>query len=112
MSEQNPETIIREESAEWLNMEDFSAGIDANRIAPSHDLAGRSLVIRGADGALSLAFGESGTVPWNAENFAWEGSGTDPYEEVAVGDGAYWIDFSLGERRVETVTVAVHPERG
>ena len=34
MSEQNPETIIREESAEWLNMEDFAAGIDANRVAP------------------------------------------------------------------------------
>jgi hypothetical protein len=112
MSEQNSETIIREESAEWLNMEDFAAGIDANRIAPSHDLAGRSLVIRGADGALSLAFGNSGIVTWSAEGYAWASSGTDAYEEVPVGDGAYWIDFSLGERRVETLTVALHPERG
>jgi hypothetical protein len=112
MSEQIPGNTLSEESADWLSMEDFSAGIDANRIAPSDDLAGRSLVIRGADGALSLAFGESGTVTWSAENFAWAGSGTDPYEEVPVGDGAYWIDFSLGERQVETLTVAVHPRRG
>ena len=112
MSEPNPETIIREESAEWLNMEDFAAGIDANRIAPSRDLAERSIVIRGADGALSLAFADDGTVTWSAEGFAWAGSGVDAYEEVPVGDGAYWIDFSLGERRVETLTVALHPERG
>ncbi|RXZ72357.1 MoaF C-terminal domain-containing protein [Agromyces albus] len=112
MSEQNPGTILREESPQWLNMDDFSAGIDANRVAPSHDLAGRSLVIRGADGALSLAFGDDGTVTWSAEDFTWAGSGTDPYEEVPVGEGAYWIDFSLGERRVETLTVALHPERG
>jgi hypothetical protein len=112
MSEQIPGNTLSEESADWLSMEDFSAGIDANRIAPSDDLAGRSLVIRGADGALSLVFGESGTVTWNAENFAWAGSGTDTYEAVPVGDGAYWIDFSLGERQVETLTVAVHPERG
>ena len=112
MSEEKPGTILREESAEWLNMEDFAAGIDANRVAQSHDLPGRSVVIRCADGVLSLAFGDDGTVTWSAEAFAWAGWGTDPYEEVPVGDGAYWIDFSLGERRVETLTVAVHPERG
>jgi hypothetical protein len=56
-----------QESAEWLNMDDFAAGIDTNRIARTNDLAGRT---------------------------------------------AYWIDFSLGERRVETITVALHPEKG
>ena len=44
MSEHNTETVLREESAEWLNMDDFSVGIDANRVAPSKDLAGRALV--------------------------------------------------------------------
>lgn len=112
MSERDSETILREESAEWLNMDDFSAGIDTNRVARSNDLAGRTLVISGADGALTLAFGDDGVVTWDATGFAWAGSGTDAYEEVPVGDGAYWVDFSLGERRVETITVALHPERG
>lgn len=101
-----------QESAEWLNMDDFAAGIDAERIAPSADLAGRTLVIHGDDGTLTLAFGSDGTVTWGATGFAWAGSGSDVYEEVPVGDGAYWVDFSLGERRVETITVALNPERG
>lgn len=105
------ETVLREESAEWLNMDDFAAGIDTNRIPGTHDLAGRTLVIAGDDGTLTLEFGDT-TVAWSATGFAWAGSGTDEYEEVPVGDGAYWVDFSLGERRVETLTVALHPERG
>lgn len=112
MAPPDSEVTLREESAEWLNMDDFSAGIDANRVAPSNDLAGTTIVVTTADGTLSLAFGDSGTVTWDATGFAWAGSGTDAYEEVPVGDGAYWVDFSLGERRVETLTVPVHPGRG
>lgn len=112
MTESNTGTTLREESVEWLNMEDFAAGIDANRIPPTHDLAGRTLAIQTADGTLALAFGDGGTVSWKADGFAWAGSGTDRYEEVPVGDGAYWLDFSLGERRVETLTIALNPERG
>jgi hypothetical protein len=112
MAPPDTEVTLREESAEWLNMDDFSAGIDANRVAPSNDLAGTTIVVTTADGTLSLAFGDSGTVTWDATGFAWAGSGTDAYEEVPVGDGAYWVDFSLGERRVETLTVPVHPGRG
>lgn len=93
-------------------MDDFSAGIDANRIAQTHDLAERTLVIRGDDGELTLAFGDGGRVEWQASGFAWAGSGADSYEEVPVGDGAYWVDFSLSERRVETITVGLNPERG
>ena len=112
MAATNSEVKLREESAEWLNMDDFSAGIDANRVAPSNDLAGKTLLVTTADGTLKLAFGDDGTVTWNGTGFAWAGSGTDAYEEVPVGDGAYWVDFSLGERRVETITVPLHPERG
>jgi hypothetical protein len=101
-----------EESPEWLNMDDFAAGIDTNRVAPSADLAGRTIVIDGADGSLTLAFGDRGVVDWTATGFEWAGSGSDAYEEVPVGDGAYWVDFSLGERRVETITVALHPVKG
>lgn len=112
MTASTSDVTLREESAEWLNMDDFAAGIDANRVAPSHDLAGRTLVISTDDGSLTLDFGSDDVVNWTAEGFAWAGSGADVYEEVQVGDGAYWVDFSLGERRVETLTVALHPERG
>ena len=112
MAELDQATTLREESAEWLNMDDFSAGIDTNRIPGSADLAGRSLRITTDDGTLALDFGDDGTVTWEATGFEWAGSGTDAYEEVPVGEGAYWVDFSLGERRVETLTVPLNPERG
>lgn len=102
---------LREESPEWLNMDDFAAGIDTNRIPGTHHLAGTTIVIEGEDGRLSLEFADQ-TLAWDATGFAWAGTGVDEYEEVPVGDGAYWVDFSLGERRVETVTVALNPARG
>src|SRR4051794_16775237 len=43
--------MTNEESAEWLNMEDFAEGIDANRLPTTEDLAGRSVTIQLADGA-------------------------------------------------------------
>jgi hypothetical protein len=101
-----------QESAEWLNMDDFAAGIDTNRIAGTHDLAGRTVVVDGADGKLTLEFGTDGVVTWTATGFDWAGSGADAYEEIPIADGAYWVDFSLGERRVETITVALHPVKG
>ena len=110
--ESNAQQTVGEESPEWLNMDDFSAGIDTYRIAATQDLAGRALTIRSHEGSLSLAFGDDRTVTWNATGFSWAGSGVDTYEEVPVGDGAYWVDFSLGERRVETLTIALNPERG
>lgn len=112
MTGSSTEPTLRQESPEWLNMDDFSAGIDNNRIPATHDLVGRTLVIHGDEGALVLAFRDDGTVAWEGTGFEWAGSGVDVYEEVPVGDGAYWIDFSLGERRVETLTVALNPDRG
>jgi hypothetical protein len=104
---------LRDESAEWLNMEDFSAGIDTNRTPGSADLVGQDLTIRDVDGnSLRLQFTDAETLSWTADGFDWAGSGSDAYEEVRVGDGAYWIDFSLGERRVETLTVALNPKSG
>jgi len=102
-----------EESAEWRNLEDFAAGIDSNRLAASHDLVGRDVDVRTPDGhVLRLSFEAPDRLRWAAEGFAWAGSGVEEYEEVPVGDGAYWVDLSLGERRVETLTVVLHPERG
>ena len=103
---------LRKESADWLNMEDFSQGIETNRVARSHDLAGRELTIRDAEGnRLDLQFGKD-DVSWRAEGFAWAGEGSDAYEEVPLAGGGYWVDFSLADRRVETITIALHPQKG
>lgn len=113
MSQEKAAIIGDGESAQWLNMEDFSAGIDSNRRARSHDLAGRSITIDTKDGGkLSLQFTDDDTVAWIAEGFRWVGSGSDRYEEVPLDGGGYWIDLSIAERRVETITVALHPEKG
>lgn len=111
---QQKETIVGDgESAEWLNMEDFSAGIDTNRRARSHDLVGRSITIATADGGtLSLDFADADTVKWVAKGFGWSGSGTDRYEEVPLEGGGFWVDLSIAERRVESITVALHPQKG
>jgi MoaF C-terminal domain/MoaF N-terminal domain len=113
MSEINGPTTLREESAEWLNMENFSTGIDTNRTPGSHELTGSDVTIRVADGSsLRLDFSADDILSWTATGFEWAGSGQDVYEEVPVGKGAYWVDFSLGERRVETLTVALNPTSG
>lgn len=104
--------VYTEESPEWLAMEDFAAGIDANRLPRSSALAGEEVVVELAKGgSLELRFRES-DVSWSATGPAWAGSGTDPYEAVEVGVGAFWVDFSLEARGVETLTVAFSPLAG
>lgn len=113
MSQSNETKVTSEESTEWLNMEDFSAGIDTNRRPRTHDLSGRDFVIRTAEGGtLSLDFTDNDVVTWVADGFGWDGSGSDVYEEVPLDGGGYWVDLSIAERRVETITVALHPEKG
>ncbi|MEQ1736741.1 MAG: MoaF C-terminal domain-containing protein, partial [Rhodoglobus sp.] len=34
------------------------------------------------------------------------------YEAIAIGDGAFWVDFSIADRGVETVTLALSPVAG
>jgi hypothetical protein len=112
MADSLPTIGLRDESADWLNMEDFSEGIETNRVARSHDLVGRSITIHDPEGnSLDLTFSD-GTVSWRAEGFAWAGAGSDVYEEVPLAGGGYWVDFSLADRGVETLTVALHPEKG
>lgn len=100
------------ESAEWLNMEDFSAGIDTNRPRPTTALAGQSHSIALApDGEVSVTFGDQ-SVSWLARGVDWAGEGSDTYEAVPVGDGAFWVDFAIQARRVETVTLVFSPAAG
>jgi hypothetical protein len=104
--------MTNEESAEWLNMEDFAEGIDANRLPTTEDLAGRSVTIQLADGATLTTEFDLETVTWTASGVTWAGGGTDGYEAIEIGVGAFWVDFSIAERRVETITVAFSPGAG
>ncbi|NEM91070.1 MoaF C-terminal domain-containing protein [Galbitalea soli] len=113
MSQSSESEILTEESEKWLNMDDFAAGIDTNRRPRTHDLVGRVFVIRTTDGGtLTLDFVDEDVVSWTADGFAWRGSGRDAYEEVPLDGGGYWVDLTIAERRVETITVPLHPEKG
>lgn len=104
--------VYTEESLEWRAMEDFAAGIDTNRLPRTDALAGEHIVIDlAAGGEIDLRFAED-SVTWEVSGPDWAGSGTDVYEAVLIGDGAFWVDFSIGERLVETLTLAFSPPRG
>lgn len=107
-----PAAQLKDESPEWLDMEDFAEGIDTNRLPRSGALSGRTVTIALAGGGeVVLEFGPD-AVAWSAAGVPWAGSGSDHYEAVEIGVGAFWVDFSIAERQVETVTVAFSPEGG
>lgn len=110
MSEQQPNLV---ESAEWRNMEDFSEGIDTNRLPQTDVLEGSTHTVELADGgAGEFRFLPGRRVAWTVSGVEWGGSGEDDYDGVAVGDGAFWVDFSIAERQVESVTLVFHPTTG
>lgn len=101
------------ESAEWKAMEDFSAGIDSQRLPQTDELSGSEANIAFAEGgSLTLSFLPGQRVAWVAEGVEWAGSGEEPYDGVAVGEGSFWVDFSIAEREVESITTVFHPLRG
>jgi hypothetical protein len=112
MTDETATGELGDESPEWLNMEDFAEGIDTNRLARTDVLTGRSLTVDLADGGtLTVDFDET-TVTWTASGVDWAGGGTDEYEAVPIGVGAFWVDFSIADRLVETVTLAFSPPAG
>lgn len=111
MTDDKAVTNLGEESPEWLNMEDFSAGIDGNRVAPTASLDRQRIDIELDDGTLTLAF-EATAVHWSATGVAWAGQGTEAYEALPAGHGSIWVDFTIAERKVETVTVVFSPTAG
>jgi len=110
MTEQSPNLT---ESSQWKAMEDFSAGIDTNRLPQTDALTGQSISITCSDGGcLRFQFDADRTVTWQAHGFEWDGTGRDSYDGVAIGEGAYWVDLNLAERAKESITAVFHPEMG
>ena len=110
MGEQTPNLI---ESADWKGMEDFSEGIDGLRLPQTDSLSGATAQIDFASGgSLTLNFASGQRVSWTAEGVDWAGSGSEHYDGVEVGEGAFWVDISIAERQVESITTIFHPVTG
>jgi len=110
MNDQTPNLI---ESPEWKGMEDFSAGIDGLRLPQTDSLSGSTAKIEFSQGgSLVLDFEPGQRVSWTAEGVEWAGSGAENYDGVEVGDGAFWVDFSIEARQVESITTIFHPVAG
>jgi hypothetical protein len=93
----------------WKNYEDFAHGIGTNRL-PALDLTGTSLRVAAdaADGpSLVLDFLDGSTVRWSRDGAA---AATDPYDAVAVGEHAVFVDLPLTSREREALTV-IHSTR-
>lgn len=91
----------------WKNYEDFAHGIGTNRL-PALDLGGTRLHVETDDGpVLDLDFADARVVSWRASGpSAWDGaSGTDPYDAVAVGDHAVFVDLPLESRARQALTI-------
>lgn len=89
---------------EWKNYDDFAFGIDTNRL-PAADLSGTELTVDlSPEGPrMHYAFRDAETVEWTASG-AWEGSGTDPYDAVEVGEHAVFLDVPFASRPRESLT--------
>ena len=101
------------ESAEWRNMEDFSEGIDTNRLPQTDALAGHTHSVQLADGGVAeFSFTAGQRVTWKVTGEEWGGEGEESYDGVAVGEGAFWVDFSISARKVESITLIFQPVTG
>lgn len=100
------------ESAEWRNMEDFSEGVETNRLPQAEGLHGTSVLITLAEGGqLTIDFDNAGNATWSSKDIAWVVDGTGEADIVQFLDGAYWVDVTTKGDLPQTITAAFHPER-
>lgn len=97
------------DTSNWLPLDGLAPGFDANKAAPTADLAGRQVVVTDARGGrVEHAFGET-TVRWayhpgQGDSIA-ESSGEDPYEAVVVDDDLYYVQFHHTHLTKEAVSL-------
>lgn len=96
--------------AGWKNYDDFSQGIDTNRLPRSEALTGSTLEITLDDGSeLELAFQDASTVSWSEAAGPRAGdSGSDWYEAVEVTPDVLFLDLTFAARPVEALTLIVN----
>ncbi|MCX8507874.1 MAG: MoaF N-terminal domain-containing protein [Rhodobacteraceae bacterium] len=97
MTENKPE--------EWLNYEDFAAGIDTNRLPRTDALVGQKLAIALGNGrGFTLRF-EAGDAVVAAENGA---SAREWCEVVLTAPDTYFIDLTFAARATEAETLIIN----
>ena len=110
MTEQAPNLV---ESETWKAMEDFSDGIDTNRLPQTDELAGSVHTITLDDGhALRMEFVPSQRVIWAIQGPILNGSGSVEYDGVALAEGAFWVDIAPALAPTQSLTVVFHPKTG
>jgi hypothetical protein len=90
---------------EWKNMDDFSAGIDGNRLPATKDLAGSKFVFNDDEKCEKIIFDLA------ADECSWSfkgESGTSPYEAINVQQDTYFIDFVIDKKQGRTLTLIVN----
>jgi hypothetical protein len=91
--------------ADWKNYEDFSAGIDYNRLPPTDELVNTKLDIHLASGeAVTLNFTGKHQVAWTDG----QGRGTDWAEAIKVGENVFFIDMTIQSRPRDARTLIVN----
>lgn len=101
------------ESSTWKAMEDFSEGIDTNRLAQTDALAGSRHEITLDDGHhLALDFSAAQNVSWAMTGPHLSGAGSVVYDGVAIAEGAFWVDIAPAFTPTQSLTVVFHPTRG
>lgn len=91
--------------ADWKNYEDFSAGIDCNRLPPSNELVNKKLEIYLASGeSITLDFPAQQKVTWTEG----QNRGTDWAEVIKVGESAFFIDMTFQSRPRDARTLVVN----
>lgn len=101
------------ESGEWRNMEDFSEGVETNRLPQAEGLNGTTTTITLADGSGSfdIAVDAEGKAAWTSHGIEWLADGSGPADIVQFLAGAYWVDITTQGDLPQTVTTVFHPER-
>lgn len=86
------------DTSSWLPLDGLAAGFDANKAAPTPDLAGRHVAL----GTESYTFGDD-TVQWRGP----DGTGTDRYEAFDVDDGLYYVQICEPAQRRRAVSLVL-----
>jgi len=99
--------VIMDKPADWKNYEDFSAGIDANRIPASEELVGRTFDIR-------LASGAAMTLEFSAKHEVVRADGherrTEWVEAIKVAENVFFIDMTFQSRPRDAQTFIVNTQ--
>jgi hypothetical protein len=91
--------------ADWRNYEDFSAGIDHNRLPATDELVNNTLEIRLASGtAMSIDFAAKHEAIWSDA----QAQRTDWIEAIKVAENTFFIDMTFRSRPRDAQTFIVN----